>query len=293
MDAESFDYNAAFSRNLGLLQPSEQETLKNNKVAIAGLGGVGGIHAVTLARMGIGHFHIADFDTFEIHNFNRQSGAMVSTLGAPKCSTLQKMMQDINPSATITTFDDGISKTNIDQFLENVDVVVDGLDFFAVEAREMLYREAYRKGLPVVGAGPIGFSMILLVFLPGKMTWHEYFAMDLAKNDVDKYVLFGLGNAPRATHLSYMDSNYVSLDKKIGPSIAAGVQLCGGVIGTEVIKLLLKRGKIYAAPYYQQFDAYKSKYVRGKLRWGNKGFLQRLKFIIFRKIYLSKSKNES
>ena len=290
MDTESFDYNAAFSRNLGLVQPSEQEKLKNSKVAIAGLGGVGGEHALTLARMGIGSFHIADFDTFEIHNFNRQSGATVSTLGDPKCSTLQKMMSDINPLATITTFDAGITESNIDQFLENVDVVVDGLDFFAVEARDMLYREAYRKGLPVVGAGPIGFSMILLVFLPGNhMTWHEYFAMDLAKNDVDKYVLFGLGNAPRATHLSYMDKKYVSLDKKTGPSIAAAVQLCGGVIGTEVIKLLLNRGKVYPAPYYHQFDAYKCKYVRGKLRWGNKGLLQRLKFTIFRKIYLSES----
>lgn len=294
MDSEIFDYNAAFSRNLGLVQPSEQEKLRDSKVAIAGLGAVGGTHALTLARIGIGNFHIADFDTFEIHNFNRQNGATISTLGHQKCSTLQSMIGNINPTAIVTSFDQGVIKSNVSKFLEKVDVVVDGLDFFAVDARDMLYREAYLKDIPVVGAGPIGFSMILLVFLPGdNMTWHDYFAMDLAKNDIDKYVLFGLGNAPRATHLSYMDKSYINLDKKTGPSISPAVQLCGGVIGTEVIKILLNRGKLYPAPYYQQFDAYKSKYVRGKLRWGNKGLLQRLKFTIFRKIYLSEPDNKS
>lgn len=284
-----FDYDLAFSRNLGLVQPDEQNKLRQSKVAIAGLGGVGGVHALTLARIGIGNFHIADFDTFEVQNFNRQSGATVSSLGKPKCDVVKDMIEDINPTASVMPFSDGVTSDNIQAFLEGVDIVVDGLDFFAVDAREMLYREAYKAGLPVVGAGPIGFSMILLIFLPGQMTWHQYFSMDLAKNQVDKYVLFGLGNAPKATHLSYMDKTYVSLDKKIGPSVAAAVQLCGGVIATEVVKLILKRGKVYAAPYYHQFDAYKCKYVRGKLYWGNKGLLQRIKFFIFKKIYLSQN----
>lgn len=283
----SFDYDLAFSRNLGLVQPNEQHKLRESKVAIAGLGGVGGVHALTLARLGIGNFHIADFDVFEVQNFNRQSGATVSTLGQPKCFVVKGMIEDINPTVSVTPFLDGINCENISAFLEGVDVVVDGLDFFAVEARDMLYAEAYKAGLPVVGAGPIGFSMILLVFMPGGMTWHRYFAMDLAKNQAEKYVLFALGNAPKATQLSYMDKKYVSLDKKVGPSVSAAVQLCGGVIATEVLKLILKRGKIYAAPYYHQFDAYKCKYVRGRLFWGNRGFLQRIKYFVFKKLYLS------
>jgi len=286
---KKFDYQLAFSRNLGLIGPEEQKKLKKSKVAIAGLGGVGGVHAHTLTRLGISNFNLADFDTFELPNFNRQVGATITTLGKPKCEVIEKSIKDINPTASITSFTDGINEKNIATFLENIDVVIDGLDFFAVEAREMLYREAYRLNLPVVGAGPIGFSAILLIFLPGKMTWHEYFAMDLAKNQTDKYVLFGLGNAPKATHLPYMDKKYISLDKKIGPSCTAAVQLCGGIIATEIVKLLLSRGKVYAAPYYHQFDAYKCKYVRGKLRWGNKGLMQRLKFFLFRRFYLSKT----
>ncbi len=55
----------AFSRNIGLLTEAEQEKLANATVAIPGMGGVGGIHLITMVRTGIGRFHIADFDTFE------------------------------------------------------------------------------------------------------------------------------------------------------------------------------------------------------------------------------------
>ena len=281
----SFSYDIAFSRNLGLVQPEEQEMLKQATVAITGLGGVGGVHAVTLARLGIGNFHIADFDHFELHNFNRQSGAMMSTLGQDKSAVMEKMILDINPEAKITSFDEGINESNIDAYLDNVDVAIDGLDYFATEARDIFYKATYSKNIPVVAAGPIGFSTALLVFEPGKMSWHDYFAMDLAKSEFDKYVLFALGTAPKATHLSYMDRKYVNLEEKRGPSCAAAVQLCAGVTATEVIKLITQRGKIYSAPWFHQYDAYKSKYVKGKLRWGNKGPIQRTKFWLFKKIY--------
>jgi hypothetical protein len=51
----------------------------------------------------------------------------------------------------------------------------------------------------------------------------------------------------------------------------------------ESLKMLLARGNVYAAPHYHQFDAYKGIYRRGQLRWGNKGPLQRLKFLLARK----------
>lgn len=279
-----FDYDLAFSRNLGLVQPEEQQLLRNSKVAVAGLGGVGGVHLTTLARMGVGNFHIADFDIFEIHNFNRQAGATFSTLGQEKGKVMERMAHDINPSAEITLFSEGVQPENIDRFLQGVDVVVDGLDYFAVEARELLYKETYARGIPVVAAGPIGCSAALLVFMPGGMTWHDYFSMSLAKDVLDKYVLFFIGTAPAATQMSYMDRTRVNLAEKRGPSLSLAVQLCAGVVAAEAMKILLKRGKVLAAPYYQQFDAYKCKYAVGKLRWGNRGPIQRLKFALFRKM---------
>ncbi len=279
---EMFDYSMAFSRNLGLVQPLEQRRLKNSVVAIAGLGGVGGVHLTTLARMGIGGFHIADFDSFEIQNFNRQAGATVSSLGRTKVDVMAEQLTDINPTARVQRFETGIQRENIDAFLNGVDAVVDGLDFFAVEAREMLYDEAERRGIPLVTAGPIGMSVAWLVFRPGSMPWRDYFAFHLARNQSDKYLLFALGLTPRATQMSYLDRTYVNLEEHRGPSMSLAVQLCAGVAAAEILKILLGRGTVSAAPTFHQFDVYKGKLVEGKLRWGNRGWIQRLKARIYR-----------
>lgn len=278
-----FDYDLAFSRNLGLVQPEEQARLRNARVAIAGLGAVGGMHLVTLARMGVGHFHIADLDDYELVNFNRQVGATTQTLGQSKVDVMARLAQEINPTCTITRFPEGVQDNNVEQFLEGVDVAVDGLDYFAVEARDLFYKSTYTRNIPVVAAGPLGCSTALLVFVPGGMTWQQYFSMDLARTPEDRFVLFAIGTAPKGLQFSYMDSNYVNLRERRGPSLSPAVQLCAGVVGTEVLKLLLGRGRVYPAPWYQQFDAYKCKYRRGRLRWGNRGPLQRLKFALVRR----------
>src|SRR4051812_38712913 len=83
-----FNYDQAFSSNLGWLTKPEQQILKGKRVAIAGMGGVGGAHLLTLARLGLTRFSIADFDQFEPHNFNRQAGATMDSLGKPKVEVL-------------------------------------------------------------------------------------------------------------------------------------------------------------------------------------------------------------
>src|SRR3954471_23195507 len=115
-----FEYGAAFSRNLGWVTAAEQERLRSSRVAIAGLGGVGGSHLLTLARLGVGRFHIADFDRFDVPNFNRQAGALVSTLGRPKAEVLAEMARDVNPDLEIRVFEDGVNRDNLDDFLSEV-----------------------------------------------------------------------------------------------------------------------------------------------------------------------------
>ncbi|MCB1877940.1 MAG: ThiF family adenylyltransferase [Chromatiales bacterium] len=281
----AFDFDRAFSRNLGLMQPDEQQKIRSARVAIPGLGGVGGAHLLTLARMGVANFTIADFDVFELHNFNRQAGATLSALHRPKAEVMDQLVRDINPDADIRIFGEGINANNIDAFLEGVDVVIDGLDFFAVEARQILHAACWDKGIPAVMAGPIGASTAYIVFQPGHMSWHDYFAMDLATNITEKFILFAIGNAPAGTHVSYMDAKYVRLDEKRGPSLSLAVQLCSGAAAGEAMKLILGRGKIYPAPWFHQYDVYKCLYVRRKLRWGNRGPMQRLKFKMLRKYY--------
>lgn len=117
-----FDYAHAFSRDLGWIMQAEQLRLRYATVAIGGMGGVGGHHLLALTRMGVGNFRIADFDHFELANFNRQAGATLTTLNSSKCDMMAAMAQAINPTAKITVFREGLSDTVLDEFLKGADV---------------------------------------------------------------------------------------------------------------------------------------------------------------------------
>src|SRR6185437_9665448 len=93
---KAFSYQEAFRRNIGLVSETEQELLRGKTIAIPGLGGVGGQHLITLARMGVGGFHLADADTFSHANFNRQHGANLFTLGKNKAEVMEEMVRAIN-----------------------------------------------------------------------------------------------------------------------------------------------------------------------------------------------------
>ena len=72
--APCFSYDEAFSRNLGWVSQAEQQRLRGSRVCIAGLGGVGGVYLLTLARLGVGAFSIADFDTYALAQARRDVG---------------------------------------------------------------------------------------------------------------------------------------------------------------------------------------------------------------------------
>ena len=103
-----FSYAQAFDRNIGWVTEAELQVLRSKRIAIAGLGGVGGAHLLTLARLGIGGFHLADFDHFELHNFNRQVGANVGSIGRPKMDVMSEMALGINPELQIKRFEKGV-----------------------------------------------------------------------------------------------------------------------------------------------------------------------------------------
>lgn len=273
----TFSYNEAFSRNIGWITEWEQLALRGKKIAIAGMGGVGGVHLLTLARLGIGAFHIADLDHFELANFNRQIGATMSTIGLPKVEVLEKMARDINPDLRITGFPLGIDEGNIEAFLDGVDLFVDGFDFFVLDIRSKVFARCAERGIPALTAAPLGLGTGYIIFMPGGMTFEEYFRLaDLSKEQ--QYANFFMGLVPRGLQRPYlMDPTRLDLVGQRGPSSVTACQLCAGVTGIEAMKILLGRGPVRAAPYYHQFDAYRGKWVIGKLRGGNRNPLQRLK----------------
>ena len=279
-----FDYQKAFSRNIGWVTEEEQQILKNKKVAIAGAGGVGGIHLVTLARLGISNFNISDFDDFEVHNFNRQSGAFMSTLGQQKVDVMESIAKDINPESTIKSFPEGIFAHNVDEFLAGVDIYVDALDFFALEARKVVFQKCYEKNIPVVTAAPLGMGCAFLCFMPGKMSYEQYFRFS-DKSEDEQLIQFLIGLSPAMLQRPYLvDNSKVSFIEKRGPSTPMAVNLCAGIAGTYVLKILLNRGPVLAAPYGLHFDAYRNKFIKTWRPFGNNGLGQRVMFHIAKKI---------
>jgi len=274
--ATTFNYERAFSRNIGWVTPEEQQHLRSKRVAIAGGGGVGGVHLLTLARLGVAKFHIADFDTFDQVNFNRQVGAMMSTLDLPKADVLARMARDINPEIDIKIFPNGIDPENLDEFLDGCDYYVDALDFFAFDMRQLTFARCAERGIPATTVAPLGMGAALLNFMPGQMTFEEYFQWG-DRSELDKAIRFVVGLAPAGLHRPYLVvPSSVNFAERRGPSTIMACQLCAGIAATEALKVLLGRGKVLAAPYGVQFDAYRNKLVRTWRPGGNRHPLHRL-----------------
>jgi len=275
-----FDYDSAFSRNIGWISHQEQNLLKSKRIAIAGLGGVGGSHLLTLTRLGVGKFNIADFDRFELPNFNRQAGATMSHLNRPKSDVLEAMALDVNPTLEIKKFPDGVTSDNLSEFLTDVDVYVDGVDFFAFAARESIFAACAERGIPAVTAAPLGMGSALLNFMPGQMTFEEYFQIQ-GKSDMDKALHFLIGLTPAMLHNAYLvDPTTIDLLNHKAPSTPMGCELCAGIAATQALKILLKRGNIVTAPWGLHFDAYENKLVKTWRPGGNRNPLQRLKLML-------------
>jgi molybdopterin/thiamine biosynthesis adenylyltransferase len=286
-----FDYDEAFSRNLGWVTADEQASLRRKRVAIAGMGGTGGWQLLTLARLGVGGFNIADFDTFSLANFNRQAGATMSTLGRLKVEVLAEMARDINPELDIRAFPSGVTTANVDEFFTDVDLYVDSLDYFAFDARAMVHRKCAEKRIPAIIVAPLGMGAALVSFLPGKMTFEEYFGWgDLPEGE--KAIRFLAGLAPSVLQRTYLaDPSRVRLGERAGPSTGMACQLAAGVAGTEALKILLGRGKVFCAPYAIQFDAFRNRVARTRRAAGPRSMRQRVMLTYLRRRLSKSGKN--
>ena len=280
----NWTYEEAFSRNIGLISEEDQQRLRNCRVAIPGMGGVGGVHLITLARLGIGAFNIADADEFSVANFNRQYGANTASVGASKTETMASAAKSINPEIKLRVTNEFVTPENVDAFLTDVDVLVDSVDFFSIDARRLIFREAAKRGIWAITAGPIGFSTAWLVFDPNGMSFDQYFDLHDEMSKEEKLIAFAVGLTPKATQRSYIDLSKVDLNSGAAPSVGLACQLASGAAAAEVVKVLTGAGKLRPAPYYQQFDVRKMKFVQGRLLRGNRGPLQQLKRRILKSI---------
>jgi len=141
------DYDEMTVRNVGLLAPEEQARLRSLAVTVVGCGGVGGPAAHFLARLGVGELRLADPETFEPSNINRQFAAYTDTVGVNKAEAVAGELRRINPALAIAVCADGFTPGTMAHLLDGAGAVVDALDFWSLGTELLLHREAARRGL--------------------------------------------------------------------------------------------------------------------------------------------------
>lgn len=121
--------NDRFIRTSMMLGKVKMKKLAKSSVTIVGIGAVGSNALEALARMGIGRFHLIDFDVVNETNFNRQLIATEKSIGKKKIDVAKKRILSINPDCEVITTDDFLGKDNVEQLMDHEsDVVVDAID---------------------------------------------------------------------------------------------------------------------------------------------------------------------
>ena len=169
-----------------------------------------------------------------------------------------------------------MQKENAVDFLRDYDLYADGIDIFCIEPRILAFETCADLGIPAVTIAPLGMGATLGTYLPGGMTFNDYFQIKglPLKEQVIRLIA---GLAPKMLHMGYLvDQTHVNLEEKRGPSTINGCMFCAGVLGTEVLKILLERRNIVSLPRTIQIDGYQNKSAKCYRPWGNRNPLQKL-----------------
>ena len=143
---------------LELLVGEKISKIKNLKVLIIGVGGVGGYAAESLARCGVSSITIVDYDRIDITNINRQIIALHSTIGKKKVDVLSTRIKDINPNCQVKTYDLFIDSSNIQLiFDDDYDYIIDCCD--TIKSKELIIREAVKRKIKIISSMGAGFKL--------------------------------------------------------------------------------------------------------------------------------------
>ena len=154
----SFDANEFYSRQTALreLGSNGQQKLRESRVAVVGLGGLGSVSALYLALAGVGELVLIDQDTVEMNNLHRQVLYSVNDIRYPKVEAAARRIIMINPEAKVNPVPENLGSENISSILEGADCVVDGLD--NMQTRYAINKFCVERKTPFVFGGAIGME---------------------------------------------------------------------------------------------------------------------------------------
>jgi tryptophanase len=231
------DYFRHFlNRTIMLLGEEAVQTLRRKRVAIAGCGGQGGATCLMLARMGVSHFILADPKPFDEPDINRQWGAQGSTLGRNKAEVYAEMLQEINPAIESRLFTSGITDSNVDEFLEGADLLIDCLDISVSGAlRKEVFSKASARGMHIFTGAMLGFGGMVAGSYPGGLP------LELVASVEDTAI--GGSTLPRALRELFVPDHLDRLEQSLpihrAPSIAVSPGLLAMVLSVESVLALV------------------------------------------------------
>lgn len=153
-----------FSRHFPLnsIGLENQRLLKGKKVLIVGMGGLGTVSGELLASIGVGNLVLVDFDIIETNNLPRQKLYNDNDVGKSKVEVAEERLKIRNPYVNIEVHTTRLDALSVNQLLDDVDVIVDGLDSFS--SRRVLHQAAFNLKIPFVFAGAVAESANIMSF---------------------------------------------------------------------------------------------------------------------------------
>lgn len=229
-----------FSRTEMLFGKENMEIFKNSRVAVFGIGGVGGYTVEALARSGIGALDLIDNDRVSITNINRQIIATTKTIGQYKTDAAKERILDINPSAVVNIYKTFYLPDTADQFdFKQYDYVVDAID--TVTGKLEIVVQAKKANVPVIssmGAGnkmdPAAFE-VADIYSTSVCPLAKAMRRELKKRGIDSLKVVYSKEKPIKP--IYTDSEENTVQKRAFPASAAFVpSVAGLIIAGEVLK---------------------------------------------------------
>ena len=228
------------SRTQALIGEDAIEKLKNARVAVFGVGGVGGHTVEALARCGVGLFDLVDADKVALSNINRQIIALHSTVGRYKTEVMKDRILDINPSAIVNTYNLFYLPETENEFdFSAYDYIVDAVD--TVSAKLSIVEKCTQAGVPVIsamGAGnkldPTAFE-VTDIYKTSVCPLAKVMRRELKKRGIEKLKVVYSKEERQSFGVTDGESG------KLSPaSISFVPSVAGLIVASEVIKDLIK-----------------------------------------------------
>ena len=245
----AFSYDEMTTRNRGFVTAQEQARLREARVLIPGVGGMGGAAFMALVRAGVGRFVIADIDTFEVSNLNRQLFATLDTVGQPKAEAARAGALRINPEAEIELLG-GEWTEALDRLIPASDVIVNGMDDAAAGVH--LYRRARAHGRTVIDAyaSPLPSVTVVRPSAPRPeerlgyptvgVPWTEVTA-EMRVACLQREIEYVLTHSSSHRHVDLDVAAEVAAGKRSRFSFSTMVTMAGTLMAEEAVRAILGR----------------------------------------------------